>query len=151
MPLGRRNGRSLWQRFQRRIFTANAVSIICKNAFQRTLCRITAPACSKNHSERKTVLRRFAYLAIWFLHLNVNGRNCVLACLTAWLRPMVPQRCVVHSFRHSLRDRLRAVQCPSDIIDQLGGWKTAGVGQGYGEGYPLEVLAEWVSRIQLQF
>ncbi|MDA0357981.1 MAG: hypothetical protein O3C14_02595, partial [Proteobacteria bacterium] len=43
-------------------------------------------------------------------------------------------------FRHSLRDRLRAVECPSDIIDQIGGWQTAGVSQSYGErqsnGYP---------------
>ena len=68
--------------------------------------------------------------------------------LNKWLRPMVPKGCVVHSFRHSFRDRLRAVQCPSDIIDQLGGWKTAGVGQGYGEGYPLEVLAEWMRLLQ---
>ena len=68
--------------------------------------------------------------------------------LNKWLRPMVPKGCVVHSFRHSFRDRLRAVQCPSDIIDQLGGCKTAGVGQGYGEGYPLEVLAEWMRLLQ---
>ena len=32
-----------------------------------------------------------------------------------------------HSFRHSMRDRLRAVECPSDIIDQIGGWLTSGV------------------------
>ena len=38
---------------------------------------------------------------------------------------------------HLLRDRLRAVQCPSDMIDQIGGWSTAGVGQSYGEGYDL--------------
>ena len=67
--------------------------------------------------------------------------------LNKWLRPMVPKGCVIHSFRHSFRDRLRAVQCPSDIIDQLGGWKTAGVGQGYGEGYPLEVLNGWPEKI----
>jgi len=36
-----------------------------------------------------------------------------------------------------MRDRLRAVQCPSDMIDQIGGWTTAGVGQSYGEGYEL--------------
>ena len=35
-------------------------------------------------------------------------------------------------------DRLRAVQCPPDITDQIGGWITAGVGQSYGEGYRLE-------------
>ena len=43
-----------------------------------------------------------------------------------------------------MRDRLRVVQCPSDIMDQIGGWTTAGVGQGYGSGYPIEVLQEWM-------
>ena len=50
----------------------------------------------------------------------------------------MPEGCVIHSFRHSMRDRLRAVQCPSDMIDQIGGWTTAGVGQGYGEGHTLK-------------
>jgi hypothetical protein len=53
----------------------------------------------------------------------------------------------MHSFRHSMRDRLRAVQCPSDIADQIGGWATEGVGQGYGSGYPIEVLHRWLSKI----
>ena len=55
--------------------------------------------------------------------------------------------CVIHSFRHSLRDRLRAVQCPSDMIDQIGGWTTAGVGQSYGEGYRLDSLKDWLKRL----
>ena len=54
--------------------------------------------------------------------------------------------CTMHSFRHSMRDRLRAVQCPSDVADQIGGWATDGVGQGYGSGYPIEVLMEWVKK-----
>jgi len=54
---------------------------------------------------------------------------------------------VIHSFRHSLRDRLRAVECPSDIVDRIGGWTTEGVGQGYGSGYPLSVLTKWMSLI----
>ena len=36
-----------------------------------------------------------------------------------------------------MRDRLRAVSCPSDMMDQIGGWTTVGVGQSYGEGYSL--------------
>jgi len=67
--------------------------------------------------------------------------------LNKWLRKHVPNGCVVHSFRHSMRDRLRAVQCPSDIIDQIGGWQTAGVGQSYGKGYELDVLHEWMSKL----
>ena len=46
-----------------------------------------------------------------------------------------------------MRDRLRAVQCPSDIIDQIGGWQTAGVGQSYGKGYELDVLYEWMNKL----
>ena len=51
---------------------------------------------------------------------------------------------VVHGLRHSLRDRLRAVECPSDIIDQIGGWTTTGIGHAYGKGYSVEILAKWI-------
>jgi hypothetical protein len=40
------------------------------------------------------------------------------------------------------------VECPSDIVDAIGGCKTRGVGHGYGTGYPLEVLERWVERIE---
>ena len=69
------------------------------------------------------------------------------AALNKWLRPHVPVGCVVHSFRHSMRDRLRAVECPADVIDRIGGWTTAGVGQGYGSGYPVRVLHRWMVQI----
>ena len=42
---------------------------------------------------------------------------------------------VIHGFRHALRDRLRAVQCPSEMIDQIGGWASGKIGEGYGEGF----------------
>ena len=48
-----------------------------------------------------------------------------------------------------MRDRLRAVECPSDIVDAIGGWRTAGVGKGYGEGYSLEVLKRWLKEIKI--
>jgi hypothetical protein len=31
-------------------------------------------------------------------------------------------------------DRLREVECPSDIIDQIGGWSCSSLGQNYGAG-----------------
>ena len=71
--------------------------------------------------------------------------NSASGGLNKWLQTHVPAGCVIHSFRHSLRDRLRAVECPSDIVDAIGGWKTAGVGHGYGDGYPLDVLAKWMA------
>ena len=67
--------------------------------------------------------------------------------LNKWLRKHVPNGCVVHSFRHSMRDRLRAVECPAEIIDQIGGWKTAGVGEGYGVGFEPKTLLAWLRQI----
>ena len=50
----------------------------------------------------------------------------------------------------SFRDRLRAVQCPSDIVDAIGGWSTKTVGQSYGSGYTLEVKYDWMNKIKLK-
>ncbi len=73
--------------------------------------------------------------------------NHASAALNKWLRTRVPKDRVVHSFRHSMRDRLRAVQCPFDIVDRIGGWTTAGIGHSYGAGYELPVLHEWMMKI----
>ena len=70
--------------------------------------------------------------------------NSASGGLNKWLHQYVPENCVIHSFRHSLRGRLRAAEYPSDVVDAIGGWKTSGVGHGYGNGYPLEVLARWL-------
>ena len=76
-----------------------------------------------------------------------TNANSASAAINKWLKLRVPKGCVVHSFKHSLRDRLRAVQCPSDMIDQIGGWATAGVGQSYGEGYGLQLLHVEIKKI----
>ena len=65
-----------------------------------------------------------------------SNANSASAAINKWLKSRVPEGCVIHSLRHSLRDRLRGVQCPSDMIDQIGGWSTAGVGQGMVRGIP---------------
>jgi len=51
----------------------------------------------------------------------------------------------------SFRDRLRAVECPSEIIDELGGWSTAGVGSNYGRGFSLELKARYMKMIARRF
>ena len=73
--------------------------------------------------------------------------NSVSAALNKWLKEKLINDYVIHGFRHSFRDRLRAIECPSDIIDQLGGWSLKSVGQGYGNGFKLEVLIKWISKI----
>ena len=78
---------------------------------------------------------------------HFSNANSASAALNKWLKPYVPENCVIHSFRHSFRDRLRAVECPFDVIDRLGGWITSGVGQTYGKGYDLNVLGKWMLKV----
>ena len=59
----------------------------------------------------------------------------------------VGQRYTIHGFRHSMRDRLRSVECPSDIIDQIGGWLTQVVGNSYGLGHPVCLLKLHIDKI----
>lgn len=75
---------------------------------------------------------------------SANSANAASAVLNKLLKEHVPEQCTMHSFRHAMRDRLRAVECPADIVDQIGGWQTDGVGHGYGSGYPLDVLRKWM-------
>ena len=71
-----------------------------------------------------------------------TNANSDSAALNKWLKGKIGEGYTTHSFRHSMRDRLRAVECPSDVIDQIGGWLTQGVGNSYGEGYPVNILAK---------
>ena len=79
---------------------------------------------------------------------TITNANSASAALNKWLHPYVPNGCTMHSFRHSMRDRLRAVECPADVVDQIGGWTTGGVGQGYGSGYGLEVCDRWMKKME---
>lgn len=81
-------------------------------------------------------------------NINVCKSNSASARLNKWLNKYVDDRSVViHSFRHSLRDRLRAIECPADMTDQIGGWRSMGVGVRYGNGYPLANTHDWMQRI----
>ena len=68
---------------------------------------------------------------------SCNG-NSASAALNKWLKANFSKEAVVHGFRHSFRDRLRAVNCPTEMIDQLGGWSIPNVGGRYGQGYNLK-------------
>ena len=80
--------------------------------------------------------------------LYTNDKKCnsnsASAALNKWLRNRLGEGNVIHGFRHSMRDRLRAVECPSDLIDQIGGWTRGSVGEGYGSGYELNVKFKWM-------
>ena len=53
-----------------------------------------------------------------------------------------------HSLRHTFRDRLRAVECPLELVDQIGGWKSvSSIGANYGYGYNLIKVKSWIESI----
>ena len=76
--------------------------------------------------------------------------NSASAALNKWLRPRVPMNCSMHSFRHSFRDRLRAVEGSAELINQIGGWSVNTIGQKYGEGFSLELTYKFIKKITLK-
>jgi len=55
-----------------------------------------------------------------------------------------------HSLRHTFRDRLRASDCPLELMDQIGGWSSVGtIGSKYGKGYELEKIRKQINSIKL--
>ena len=76
--------------------------------------------------------------------------NSASAAINKWIKTVGGSHDVVHGLRHSFRDRLRAVEAPTDMIDQLGGWALKSVGQGYGDGYDLELLVRYLRKISDQ-
>ena len=75
--------------------------------------------------------------------------NSASAAINKWIKTVAGPEAVIHSLRHSFRDRLRAVEAPLEIIDQLGGWSLKTVGQGYGDGYGIGVMTKWLNKIVL--
>lgn len=67
--------------------------------------------------------------------------------LNKWLKRRSGGK-TAHCLRHTFRDRLRAVECPIELLDALGGWSTVqGAGRRYGSGYSLEQKREWLLRV----
>ena len=70
--------------------------------------------------------------------------NLASNALNKWLHANFRNDIVIHGFRHAMRDRLRAVRFPSEMIDQIGGWSKRSMGEGYGEGYSVAQLRGWM-------
>lgn len=117
-----------------------------------------------NNSEREVPLVGMASEAMNILHrqsdslfvfsrwLRPTGFASTHASntLNKWLRRRTQGR-TCHCFRHTLRDRLRAVEAPMDMVDQIGGWaSTGGVGTRYGHGYSLTHKRQWMERISVR-
>ena len=96
------------------------------------------------------IVRQTADPVFAFPRYNRSGQtngNSASAALNKWLKGYVPDGCSGNSFRHSMRDILRAVNCPTEMIDQIGGWSRETIGQGYGEGYDLNNTYQWLMQM----
>ena len=71
------------------------------------------------------------------------------AALNKWLKKDF-SGLTAHCLRHTFRDRLRAVECPMDMIDQIGGWRSvSSIRSSYGDGYSLEQMEKWMRLVSL--
>ena len=89
----------------------------------------------------------------WLYPRYINNGTCKAThasnALNKWLKTDF-EGLTAHSLRHTMRDRLRAVECPMELIDQIGGWKTVGgVGVRYGRGYSDHQIGSWFDKIKI--
>ena len=74
--------------------------------------------------------------------------NSASNALNKWMQAKIRDDIVIHGFRHAFRDRLRGAQCPSDMIDQLGGWTAQSSGEKYGDGFDLHSIVRVLERME---
>jgi integrase len=104
-------------------------------------------------------------LSLWAAKKIINSNNLSKHCFprysndisvsaetasanfATWLKTNISPDATVHGLRHGFRDRLRDEKVPTEAIDQMGGWSKRSVGAGYGDGYSLEVMYEFMKRI----
>lgn len=76
---------------------------------------------------------------------NADSYSNLIGC---WLRDnaLLPtERHSIYSLRHTFKDRLRDVEAPKELIDELMGHKTDG--PSYGRGHILEKKHKWMKKI----
>ena len=111
-------------------------------------------------SERVVPLVGYAMLAMkealiqaneeWLFPQYIKAGHCYAThasnAVNKWLK-MDFGGLTAHCLRHTFRDRLRAVECPTDMIDQIGGWSSINsVSSSYGHGFNLEIVTKYVLR-----
>jgi integrase len=114
---------------------------------ERKIPLVGASLWSARRIKQSNPTNQFAFPR--YCNEQTHNSNSASAALNKWLRSHAPEGCVVHSFRHSMRDRLRAVECPKEIIDQIGGWSSSEVGESYGEGFQLSNMSGWMNKLLL--
>ena len=79
-------------------------------------------------------------------HAKSDGTKCnansTSFALNKWLKVTIGNDSVIYGLKYSPKDRLLVVECPSNIIDQVGVWSLSSVDASSGGGYEVPVLAK---------
>ena len=89
----------------------------------------------------------------WLFPRYINSADCYAThasnAVNKWLKKDFGGL-TAHSLRHTFRDRLRAVECPMDMIDQIGGWKSiTTIGNSYGRGFTMDQYRQYLDKIMI--
>ena len=82
-----------------------------------------------------------------YTNYETCNSNSASAAINKWIKAIAGMDAVIHGLRHSFRDRLREVEAPTEVIDQLGGWSFQSIGQSYGNGHSIEILTKWMKKM----
>ena len=107
----------------------NGIDVMC---FMRCLVLPKSSlACSARpmSTSRPRATACFAF-AKYADHNRCNA-NSAFNALNKWLHANFSNDIVIHGFRHAMRHRLKAVICPSEMIDQIGEWSSGKIGEDY--------------------
>ena len=69
-----------------------------------------------------------------YTYQSKYNSNSASAALNKWLKEKLLNPYQVHGLRHIMSDRLRAVECPLELKDQICGWSNKSVGESFGKG-----------------
>ncbi|MDC1468200.1 tyrosine-type recombinase/integrase, partial [Planktomarina temperata] len=123
----------------------------------------SARRLKNKNSERVVPLVGYAKLAIeqariqaddqWLFPQYIKAAHCYAThasnAVNKWLKRDF-DGLTAHCLRHTFRDRLRAIECPMDIIDQIGGWSTIQtIGSTYGKGYDIRSIRKYFLKISI--
>lgn len=114
-------------------------------------------------SERSLPIVGFAKIALckalrgsadgWVFPQYIHDNGCRATHASNALNKWMKQRfdgLTAHSLRHTMRDRLREVEAPLELIDQIGGWSSVNnIGSSYGMGYKTEQMRVWLEKVSL--
>ena len=105
--------------------------------------------CSLWAAERAVEASKHSpYLFPRYCNDKVCKANSASPAVNKWLKQTIGDDYAIHEFWHSIRDRSRAEKCPTEMIDQMGGWSKRSVGEGYDEGYKISQLRACILNLE---